>query len=202
MQSIGNMIKAIIFDLGGVVINFNNTPYYKYLSKEGGLSLKTIRHVIEDVTLPDFEKGKITLQQFEKNTAIKLGMKQNRIRWLEFYKETVMFNYDVIELITTLHKEYITGYLSNVDISRYLYTIKIMNMDLFDFKFASCYIKLRKPDIKIYKKVIKELKLPSKEIIFIDDREENVNSAIKAGINGIHFKDRRTLDIELSKLGL
>ena len=196
------MIKAIIFDLGGVVINFNNTPYYKYISKESGLSLETVRHIIEDITLPDFEKGNSTLKQFEKTTAIKLGIKQNKIKWLEFYKETVKFNYDVIELLKELHKEYITGYLSNVDMTRYLYTIKIMDVTLFDFRFASCYLKLRKPDIRIYKKLIKELKLTPNEIVFIDDREENVNSAVRAGIHGIKFKNRRTLDIELSKLGL
>ncbi len=196
------MIKAIIFDLGGVVINFNNTPYYGYLSKESGLSLETIRHMIEDTTLPDFEKGISTLKQFEKITAIKLGIKQNKIKWLEFYKETVKFNYDVIELIKELHKEYITGYLSNVDIPRYLYTVKIMDLSLFDFRFASCYLKLRKPDIRIYKKLIKELNLNPNEVVFIDDREENVNFAVKAGIHGIKFKNRRALDIELSSLGL
>ncbi len=196
------MIKAVIFDLGGVVINFNNSPYYKYLSKESGLSLEIVRHTIDDITLPDFEKGRLTLKQFKKNTAKKLGIKQDKIKWLEFYKETVKFNYDVLELLKELHKEYITGYLSNVDISRYLYTVKIIDMSIFDFRFASCYLKLRKPDIRIYKKLIKELKLTPDEIVFIDDREENVDSAVRAGIHGITFKNRRTLDIELSRLGL
>ena len=80
------MIKAIIFDLGGVVINFNNTPYYKYLSEKSNMTFKDITSLIDNKYLPIFEKGRMTLKEFEKKLAIDLSIPLRDVKWLEFYK--------------------------------------------------------------------------------------------------------------------
>jgi FMN phosphatase YigB (HAD superfamily) len=45
-----------------------------------------------------------------------------------------------------------------------------------------------KPNREIYEKLIEKLKCKPEEILFIDDKEKNVNSAIDLGINGIVYK--------------
>jgi putative hydrolase of the HAD superfamily len=196
------MIKAIIFDLGGVVINYDNTNYYKYLVKVSKIKYSKVKKIIEQKTLPDLESGRITLKQFEKIISKDLHVNKEKVNWLKFYKETVKFNYDIIELINILHKDYTIAFLSNIDKSRYSFTMKILDMNLFDFRFTSCYLRSRKPDLLIYKKVMKKLKLKQKEAIFIDDKIENIKGANKAGLIGIHFKNRRKLDIALYKYKL
>ena len=195
-------IKAVIFDLGGVVINYDNKEYYKYLSKESKAKFSEVKKIIEQKTLPDFEKGKITLKQFESKVAKDLHISKEKVMWLKFYKKTVKFNYDVIELIKILHKDYTIAFLSNIDKSRYSFTMKLLDLNLFDFRFTSCYLKSRKPDLLIYKNVMKKLNLKQKEAIFIDNMFENIKGANKAGLIGIHFKSRRKLDIALYKHNL
>ncbi|MGC8479103.1 MAG: HAD-IA family hydrolase [Candidatus Micrarchaeia archaeon] len=189
-----------MFDLGGVVINFNNSGYYKYLSEVSGFDKEKIAKIIENKYLQEFEKGKISIDFFEKQISKELKIKRSAVKWRAFYEQTVKFNYDVVELIQELHKEFIISFLSNIDKVRYNYTKKILDLNLFDFRFVSCNMGIRKPNLLIYKEVLNILKVMPEEAVFIDDRIENVLSAKSLGINAIQFKNRRDLDIKLSKI--
>lgn len=62
--------------------------------------------------------------------------------------------------------------------------------------------KLVKPGRAIYDLALARFGMPAEELIFIDDRAENVAGAEAAGMRGHHFRDAATLRAELSKLGL
>ncbi len=196
------MIKAIIFDLGGVVIDFSNSRYYAHLSRTSGLSESTIRETIERRELPLLERGMINLTTFERSVARSLGISSKNVEWYKFYTRSVSIDVDVSELIETLHNEYIIAFISNIDKSRYKYTMKILDLDLFDFRFASCYIGLRKPGAGIFRHALKTMKISAGQAVFIDNQPENVMGARKIGIESVRFTSRRRLDIQLSGLGL
>lgn len=67
----------------------------------------------------------------------------------------------------------------------------------FDVTVFSCMEGLIKPDRKIYEITLKRLGVKPKEAVFIDDKEENVNSAKNIGINTILFKDLEQFKKEL-----
>jgi len=67
---------------------------------------------------------------------------------------------------------------------------------------SSCYLGLRKPDLAIYKRALDILGRPAERILFIDDREENVASAVCAGMKGIRFTGAERLRAELASLGV
>ncbi len=196
------MIRAVIFDIGGVVVRFTNTDYYHHLSRISGKPYRFIERTIEKGLLAPFESGKMGIDRFSAGIAKTLGIKKSQVQWIEFYKKTVKMNYDVLELVEQLQKEYKTALLTNADIARYRYTTKILNMDLFDYRFQSCYIKARKPDPKIYRYALKKMGLKPEETVFIDNMIENVEGARKVGMNAIHFVGRRRLDKELAEFGL
>lgn len=196
------MIRAVVFDLGGVVIDFTNRSYYEYLSEISKSSFQKIKRMIESKQLPLLERGRIDLHTFEKHVSKKLEIDESKVKWYKYYAETVGLNYDVLELVRILHKEYITAFMSNIDRTRYSYTLRILDLGLFDYKFSSCYVGARKPSQHIYLYALKRMKLKSNQVVFIDDRIENVKGARKVGITGIQFKNRRSLDIALYKLGL
>ena len=196
------MIKAVIFDLGAVVVDFTNQDYYAQLAKKTGLKFRTVEKTFDGMELDLMEKGRMKLGTFEKKMAEKLNIKGIGLGWCDFFVENAKINFDVQELVGMLHKEYITAFISNVDKSRYIYTRKMINLDFFDYKFASCYIGSRKPERKIYDFAIKRMGIAYENAVFIDDLQENVDGAKKLGIKGIRFENRRKLDKELYKLGL
>lgn len=56
----------------------------------------------------------------------------------------------------------------------------------------SADVKLLKPEAELFNHIIKKFKLDPKDCVFIDDQEENVAAAKKAGIEAIHHKDYKT----------
>ena len=74
--------------------------------------------------------------------------------------------------------------------------------DHFDVAFSSCYLGLRKPEPAIYRRVLDILGKPPERILFIDDRQENVDGAAAAGIKGLRFDGADTLRKDLIALGV
>ncbi len=70
------------------------------------------------------------------------------------------------------------------------------------FRFSSCYMGLRKPEPAIFLRALDFLNRDPGEIIFIDDRTENVLSASKVGMDAIQFLGAENLRSELKKRGI
>ncbi len=196
------MIRAVIFDLGGVIVKFTNDQYYHRLAEISGKKHEFVKRAVESKELPLLESGKISITEFNAAVAKKLDIKTGRMDWFSFYKKTVKLDMAMLKLVDSLHKRHVTAFLTNIDESRYLYTAKILDMDLFDYKFQSCYLGMRKPDPRIYVHVLKKMHIKPEEAVYIDDRLENVRGAKRVGINAVHFKNRRFLGLKLAEMGL
>ena len=200
------MIKLILFDLGGVVIDFTDGEhYYPYLSKVSGSSIKKVRGLIEAATVwAQLDKDEITLQEFNRKISKELKIPANEVKWYELYEKTARIDGKVMTIAKKLSKNYKVGYLSNVDKSRYTWTRKLLKpyADVFAYKFASCDIHRRKPACEIYLYVLQRMKIKPSEAVFIDNLKENVVGARKAGLKGIVFKSSVDLKRQLKKLGV
>ena len=73
-------------------------------------------------------------------------------------------------------------------------------MKKFDEVVVSCDVGIRKPNPKIYKMILKKLKLKGKSCIFIDNQKWNLTPAKKLGMKTILFKDNKQADEKLKKL--
>jgi putative hydrolase of the HAD superfamily len=72
----------------------------------------------------------------------------------------------------------------------------------FKVAFSSCYVGLRKPHVEIYRRAIDILGVPPARILFIDDRQENVDGAVQAGMRGIRFEGEQQLRGALKAFGV
>jgi HAD superfamily hydrolase (TIGR01509 family) len=61
---------------------------------------------------------------------------------------------------------------------------------------------VRKPDAAIYQAALDILGRPPERILFIDDRIENVNGALNAGMQAIQFVGEKKLRSDLATLGV
>src|SRR3989344_3838495 len=72
----------------------------------------------------------------------------------------------------------------------------------FQPRITSSEVGVRKPEAKIYKIMLKKLRIKPSECLFLDDLQLNVNAAKKIGIKTIHFKNAKQLRKELNKFGI
>lgn len=200
------MIKCIIFDLGGVVIDYtNDDDYYPYLSKTSGASIRSIKKVIEGKLWADLDKDYITQKDFERVLAKKFKIEIKDVKWYFMYEKRARLYMGTINIVKRLQKNYTVAFLSNIDRSRYTYTEeKLLKpyIGLFKSKFASCEIRLRKPTRRVYEYVLRRMRLDPSEAVFIDNTLENVAGARKVGIKGVLFKNSKDLEKQLKKMGI
>jgi putative hydrolase of the HAD superfamily len=72
----------------------------------------------------------------------------------------------------------------------------------FKVALSSCYVGLRKPDPAMYRRALDILGSAPERTLFIDDRQENVDGAMAAGMKAIRFTGAEGLRGELEKLGV
>jgi putative hydrolase of the HAD superfamily len=72
----------------------------------------------------------------------------------------------------------------------------------FKVALGSCYLGLRKPDPAMYRRALDIFGSPPPRVLFIDDREENVEGGAAAGMKAIQFTGEFALSKELKRLGV
>lgn len=207
------MIKAIIFDLGGVLMT--DVPLKEIaedLSKRLTLPAEEIwAHLYPSEHWELLTLGKITEEEywddFLKTSKIseKLEVRSEKLK-KELKKKVRSSLFPLghsTRIINLLRNRYKLAILSNhaKEWSEYMK----QEFDLFksfDPIIFSCDVGFRKPDPQIYEMALERLKCEPEECIFIDDKKRNTDAGEKLGIKGIVFEDASKLIEDLSKLGV
>lgn len=72
--------------------------------------------------------------------------------------------------------------------------------EYFQVAFSSCYLGVRKPDPAIYRRALDILGVPPERVLFIDDRQQNVDGAAMAGMRTVRFQGEAALRAKLAEL--
>lgn len=194
-------IKCVVFDLGGVIVDYTEQEYYRMLSKKYNIPYKKIFDTFEH--LIELEESGSILQEDLERKARKLLNLHSDLMWVKAFTMFGKTDSNMVKLIRKMRKHYIICLLTNISRSRYSTATKyFINKEDFDIRFVSCYLKMRKPDMIIYKYIVKKIGLVASEILFVDNLPENLVNARKLGINCILFKNYNQLVYELKKYGV
>ena len=196
------MIKDIIFDVGGVLLQYKEEQYYHYISKKNNISEEKVSHTINPL-IEKLEVNKITLKQMRSIMSKELGIPNVDLEWVRFFKVAAKPDKYMIALAKRLKKSYRISLLSNISRSRYVIARRMFINSIGAGKiFTSCYMGIRKPSKKIYTTVLKELNAKPEETIFIDNLKANVDGAKRAGIKAIQYHNHRQIIMALRHLGV
>lgn len=177
-------MKYFVFDLGGVLsVPMVSKKLYEQIKWKVSYEefLDKFNNSEESIKV---HKGEISTKEFFE--YLKRYMDDN-ITLEEFkniYVNNNKFFNDTIEIIKKLknlgYKVYLLSNLKEIDYEKF---IKHFDVSIFDEMFLSFKLGMLKPNDDIYQHVINKLNTKPENIYFFDDNKENVEGAIKNGIN-------------------
>ncbi len=194
------MIKAIIFDVGDVIIFYNNPKLIKSLQKDHCFDENKFA-VVELQNRLKHDLGHITTKQFVANLNKELGTKFTAGEYFGLMHQIVVVNEPLLSLIRQLREKYKIILLSNNSKPWLKYVREHPKMkELFDKIIFSCQHHLKKPDPCFFNLAIRGEKFGFKECLFVDDRQDLIQAAAKLGLRGITYKNVPQLQRELKPI--
>jgi epoxide hydrolase-like predicted phosphatase len=199
------MIRAVISDLGKVVLWFDNSVFYRKMTAWSLLSADEIRELVhkslEFVEL--FDLGRLTPREFYERVIAKLGAKVGYDDFMAAYVDVFSINQPVLEIMKRLRGKYRLVLVSNVDVVRYGFIKKkFPELMVFDDYVLSYELGVMKPDPEIYRIALEKARALPAESVFIDDMMENIEGAEALGIRSVLYGPETDLEKELGSLGL
>ena len=186
-------ISCVLFDLGGVIVNWHNSWFIQEVSEEFQIDPKELSKEFER-NLADISTGRIV----EKEFWHKIGKELESIKLMNFeaslldkiFRKHVSLNNLMIELSRNLTQKGITvGILSNTEHVTYSVVEDLLSLDHFKHKFLSYKIGHLKPEPEIYRHVIENIPFQKEELFFIDNLKSNVESARLEGIDSVQYSN-------------
>ncbi len=207
-----NKIKAIIFDVGGVlslgkyqkhgVDGHHLMGIHHFMADSFKIDIDTWFDAIDSVYAKSIE-GKVSRKKALSIMAVNLNTSVKKLKelFLKAYKKHFIKNKELYKIAYKLkRKGYRIGILSDQWYLSKDALIKKKDTHRFNPVLISCDIGLRKPNPKLYSLLIKRLKLKPDEILFIDNREWNLKPARRLGIKTILFKDNKQVVRDMGKI--
>lgn len=184
-------IKDIIFDLGGVLMEFDPLNYLRrrfanrtlenYLY-QNAFGSKLWREI--DAGIIPRSEGNAQMLEKARKDGYHFEMQTVLDEWLELLKTKE----DTVQLLQRLKDQGCRlYYLSNISQDVFENLAQREFFKLFDGGVASYEDHLLKPQPQIYRQLIQKYQLDPTSTVFFDDTKENVEQARELGLIGLHF---------------
>lgn len=187
------IIKNIIFDLGGVILDIDYSAPIREFAKLNMHNLESIYSIAQpDPIYSLYETGKISTEEFMNYlqsrspegtsptailhawNSILIGLPPHRIEILKQLKQ-----YYRLFLLSNINELHIEGFEA---MYRRHFPEGSLH-DVMDEVYYSCRIGKRKPEAASYLHIVNEHGLDLKETLFIDDSADNVAGALQVGLH-------------------
>ncbi len=197
--------RAVIFDIGRVIIGVDMSRSIAALGKREGLShMQVLRELETDSHWPDWQHGRMTPRDWHAHLSKKLHFPYALEEFCAIWNSVLDPEPILPDLLfERLAKKCRLALLSNTD------PIHVAHIEatypfvrLFPVRVYSCRVGSSKPSPAIYHHALREVAALPDEAMFIDDIHENVAAAASLGINAFQFTSAGELLAEFSRLGI
>lgn len=187
------MYKNVIFDIGGVMVDFNPKDFLLDRFCNSATEEKVYNLTFGSETWKKLDAGLCT--RYEGNQAMLEAAKAEHCVFevqevLENWITILHLRRRMVELVRRLKNHgYCVYYLSNIPEDTLDLLMQRGLEGVFDGGVASCDVHINKPDPRIYQELLNKYQLIASECIFIDDSRANVQTAFQLGMNSIQMKE-------------
>ena len=199
-------IEAIIFDFGGVMVDFSQMDSLKEQEALLGLQPGELAEFLW--RSPDWQLAKvgaITDEEYWRRIGAQLGFRTpEAIRGFprDLFRDAKT-DQRMADLVRRLRGQYRMGLLSNAsDVLPRLLRERYGLAGLFDVEVVSALVGLAKPDPAIYQLALGRMGAAPEATVFVDDHQPNVAAAAELGIRAIHFIGYEALILVLREQGV
>jgi FMN phosphatase YigB (HAD superfamily) len=197
------MIKAVIFDLGGVLFTNGTKKFATDLCSRHGLEMNFVKEVLDGELGSLYREAKISRNDFWKQVLIKLNIAED----IDLLEKEWIDDYELIDgtkiIISELAKKYRVLYLSDNIKERVEALDKMYGfVGWFSGGVFSHEAGVRKPNPKIYELALKEAGVEASEALFVDDKESCLETAREMGMETVLFETPEKLRESLLATGL
>jgi epoxide hydrolase-like predicted phosphatase len=198
-------IKAVFFDLGGVILRTEYQAPRQRLAESFGMDYDDIDQVVFGGG-PNGSAAKATvgaIAEEEHWLNVMKILKQpvdeyERIRD-EFFGGDIL-DHDILYFLRSMKPKYKVGLISNAWSGLRDFIVREKFDDVFDHMVISAEVGVAKPDARIYQIALEQFEVSPNEAVFVDDFIENIEACEKLGMQGIHFKTPESAMQQLKKL--
>lgn len=194
-------VRNVIFDLGGVVLDWNPDHIVSRLESAAELraALKDALFGHADWRL--FDRGALSEPELIERLQSRIGATRQDVEAiLDAVRDSLVEKPETVKLIRALKAQGTPLYcLSNMPTSVYAHLRKRHSFwDAFSGIVISGEVQMMKPDPEVFVHLLEKFNLRAEESVFVDDLFANIESARRVGLQTVWFKDaaqcRRELD--------
>jgi 2-haloacid dehalogenase len=206
MKKNGKTMPVIVFDLGGVLMDWD--PYYLY-SKILGDDRQAVDRFLKTVDFSGWNREQDRGRSFAEGTAELIARFPEYSELIRAYDERYLESLGgavlpVVEILRALKD---AGYplygLSNWPAEKFaLVRPRYPFFEWFDDLVISGEVGLVKPDTAIFNLLLERVRHPAYECLFIDDHNSNISAARDLGFQTILFQSPQQLEAELRRIGI
>ncbi|REC79195.1 HAD family phosphatase [Chryseobacterium elymi] len=199
-------IKNIIFDFGGVLMDWNPRYFFKdYFNDD-----EKMEYFLENIAQPEWNEEQDRGRSLAEGTNIQVKKFPEWEKELRAYYDnwTVMLKSDIPQNVEILRRLGNTNYqlfgLTNWSEETFPYALE--NYDFFQLFNGKIVVsgaeKMIKPDPRIWHVLLERYNLKASESVFIDDNLKNIEMANSLGFMTIKIDPDTDLEKELADLGI
>ncbi len=191
------MIRNIIFDLGGVLLDLDfDTPLKEFQMLNRNEPFEDLRDFIHHPLFAGFETGALQPEEFRER--LRQLLKNPEIEdetldhaWCSMLARVPATKVAILQELASRFRLYLYSNTNEIHIVRFKRDFAIEHgmewETLFETAFYSHEIRDRKPNISGYRKVLELAGLNASETLFVDDLEVNIRAASEAGLKVLHY---------------
>lgn len=198
-------IKAIIFDVGGVLVRTEDSRPRRRLAAKLNLSINELYDLVFSTqTWDQAQRGKITNTAHWQEVGRQIGLtrpEEVKAFRADFFAGDRL-DQKLLDFILELRTRYKVAILSNAPGNLRNWIAR--EWEIPDDTFAAIVISgeegVMKPHPQIYRVVLRRLGVTPSEAIFVDDMARNVSAAAQMGIHAVHYVTRESAIAQIKAL--
>jgi 2-haloacid dehalogenase len=193
-------MKTIIFDLGGVLLDWNPHRLYAPFFNSNA----DIDQFLHEINFAEWNMQQDAGRPFAEGVAVLSAqyphyadlIRAYHERWEDSVPGAIDGTLDILHRLK--HDGHPLYALTNFSAETFpLIRRRFDFLQLFEYILVSAEVGLVKPDPAIYRLMLEKVGRPASECLFIDDSLKNVEAARQLGFDTIHFQSPEQLEMEL-----